>query len=266
MNPVRAPGKILTPRMPVTSSEPRSPTPYPLPIASFSKLFWKTGNNIKMELFRLSPGVFPDIICLVAVDLDSGEEMSRLFFDQMLLELLLRPQLDVAAEGLDPNKSAEIPTPELLKRSVRCLDNQSAALQKFFEKKAHIVDGGIKIRGLAAVELPQLDKETMANVLPKKRTKAVSFNSFETMHKTMEANMDIVRRKTSSATDSLKAAAKAMETVSMFNNLMARTKQKKVVEKAWSPAKRRWKKCIAKVLMNAAIDRTRARLLMLGIE
>ena len=52
-----------------------TPTPYPLLLTSFSKLFWQTGTTVKIELYRLNPRVFHATLCLVALDAASNEEI-----------------------------------------------------------------------------------------------------------------------------------------------------------------------------------------------
>ena len=56
--------------------------------------------------------------------MDQGEEMDRLYFDQMLLELLLRPQMTNVTDVCSSDG-----TPELAKiRPATILDDQSKAL------------------------------------------------------------------------------------------------------------------------------------------
>ena len=75
---------------------PLPPTPYPLKIAEFTKLFWQTSTNVKFEVFRLNPRVFPGTLCLVPTDIDRGVELNRLYFDQVLLQILIRPDSETA--------------------------------------------------------------------------------------------------------------------------------------------------------------------------
>ena len=190
MNPVRKnPGQILTPRL-SNANEQHSPTPYPKKLVTFSKLFWQTNQNVSIEVFRLSPAVFPDTLAVVSTNLDTGDEINRLYFDQMLLELLLRPTLEALekkeVQATDKFNAPKTPTPELLKRHPNCLDNQSKVLQRFFENKAQMVDGVVKIRGLTTIELPE---NTNDFDLPQVRTKAMSFGSFDRMHKDLKENV-----------------------------------------------------------------------------
>ena len=303
MNPVRKnPGKILTPRL-NNANEQHSPTPYPKKLVTFSKLFWQTNQNVSVEVSRLSPAVFPDTLGVVFINLDTGDEINRLYFDQMLLELLLRPTLEALEKKEVPakfNAPTPTPAPALLGRQPNCLDNQSEVLKRFFDNKAHMVDGVVKIRGLTTIELPENVNDFD---LPQVRTKAMSFGSFDRMHKDLKENvsassssccmccslltvyvvvlrcfalrcvaflhgramqMESVRRATLTAESAVTATAKAMATVTMFNNLMNDHKKRTECSKLWSLPKKRWKKAIGRVTTNLAIERTRRRLNSLG--
>ena len=56
---------------------PASPSSKPTKILSFHKLFWKSGKNVRIDLYRLDKNVFNNQVCVVAVDIDKGEEMNR---------------------------------------------------------------------------------------------------------------------------------------------------------------------------------------------
>ena len=68
-----------------------SPTKYPIKICTFTKLFWQTSTNVRFDLFRLNPQIYPSTLCLIPTDIDKGVELNRLYFDQMLLEILVQP-------------------------------------------------------------------------------------------------------------------------------------------------------------------------------
>jgi hypothetical protein len=68
-------------------------------LCTFNKLFWQTGTNVKFDLYRLNPHVYPSTLCLVPTDLDVGGELNRLYIDQDLIELLLRPKMGVGNQG-----------------------------------------------------------------------------------------------------------------------------------------------------------------------
>ena len=68
--------------LPTPLTIPSTPTPYPIKMATFNKLFWQTGTNVKFDLFRLNPAVYPSTLCLVPTNLDDGGELNRLFVDQ----------------------------------------------------------------------------------------------------------------------------------------------------------------------------------------
>ena len=73
-------------------------------------------------------------VCLICTDMDQGEEMDRLYFDQMLLELLLRPQMTNVTDVCSSDG-----TPELAKiRPATILDDQSKALVSTKRKRACI--------------------------------------------------------------------------------------------------------------------------------
>ena len=116
---------------------------------TFSKLFWQTGQNLKFELLRLAPSIFLQQVCLVATDLDNSEEVDRAYFDQLLIIILLREQLDDSMGMSTPMILGEQPPHDIL-------DDRSTMLKKFFEKKIHMneEDGTIQVRGLAAINAP----------------------------------------------------------------------------------------------------------------
>ena len=255
------PVSLLTPRIASSDLDPNSPSVYPKIIMSFAKLFWQSGTNIKFELFRLAPTFFSQQVCLVATNLDTGEELERQYFDQMLLVLLLRPQMDISK-----NSNNDDSAPQLAKEPPHnILDNQSKMLKKFFENKIHIIeDGTIRVRGLASIDHPSpnvgCDQMKAKNALPKIRQKAMTFDHFESMHNAMKVNMESVRRNTATAKDGLAAAKTAMDAMSRFNSLMLSHQIRKQKESHWSIAKKRWKKAIRRVLMDAAVARTREHL------
>ena len=83
-----------------------SPTKYPLKICTFTKLFWQTSTNVRFDLFRLNPQVYPSTLCLVPTDIDKGVELNRLYFDQMLLEILINP--DGTHSGMNSMKGTPL--------------------------------------------------------------------------------------------------------------------------------------------------------------
>ena len=130
-----------------------TPTPYPIKIGSFNKLFWQTSTNVKFDIYRLNPHVYPSTLCLIPTDLDIGGELNRLYVDQDLIELLLRPSMASASTSgsglkkLNPiQKTSSSSTPltnttaalEPVTHDPAVLDKQSKLLCKFFEKKLQI--------------------------------------------------------------------------------------------------------------------------------
>lgn len=256
--------RVLTPRTTPGDLDPSSPSIYPKCIMTFSKLFWQTGQNLKFELLRLAPSIFLQQVCLVATDLDNSEEVDRAYFDQLLIIILLREQLDDSMGVSTPMILGEQPPHDIL-------DCRSTMLKQFFEKKIHMnkEDGTIQVRGLAAIDAPSpnvgTDVEKANEAVPLRRTKSKSYSNFVDMHGSMATKMESVRRKTATAQDGLNATRMAMIAVSKFDSMMTGHRTRVSAAKKWSIAKKRWKKAIRRIIMDAAVARTRAHLEELGL-
>ena len=85
------------------------------------------------------------------------------------------------------------------------------------------------------------------------------------MHGSMTTKMESVRRKTATAQDGLNATRMAMIAVSKFDSMMTGHRTRVSAAKKWSIAKKRWKKAIRRVIMDAAVLRTRKHLNDLNI-
>jgi len=285
---LKRPGNISTSKIPpsLSASEPSTPTLYPKLLVSFTKLFWQTSQNVQIQLYRLAPTVFTSQVCLVATDMEKGEELSRLFFDQMHLELLLlQPShLPPGVSSLDKHQkkflpligasstSAAIPiAPDLARvRPYNSLDGESKALQKFFDIKLQLGSDGIfVVRGLPAMEegpipIEGSDENAIVINLPKRRKKALTYDQFEDMHKAMTKGMESVRRNTTAADSSMKASRRAMESIQAMNDMVASLEERRKKMKTWSVSKIRWKRACRRVVMDAAVLRTREHLTKIG--
>ena len=70
---------------------------YPILLCTFDKYFWRSGLTLQVSVSRLDPFVYPATLCVTFTSTEKKELSSYdpLFLDQTLVEILLRPHLDI---------------------------------------------------------------------------------------------------------------------------------------------------------------------------
>ena len=70
---------------------------YPILLCTFDKYFWRSGLTLQVSVSRLDPFVYPATLCITFTSTEKKELSSYdpLFLDQTLVEILLRPHLDI---------------------------------------------------------------------------------------------------------------------------------------------------------------------------
>ena len=123
------------------------------------------------------------------------------------------------------------------------------------------VDQVISIRGIATTTAPvpvaNASGEQVRGALVPARGRATSFNSFKNLHREMENNLSAVRRNSKV----VEKSAKALKLQFMIMNQFSQMRVRSTPKAGESQAKSRWKKACRRVIMDMAVERTRAHLL-----